>query len=106
MKISSAAKGKILRGGGGALCLVIARPVLLAGILLGSRTPWRSSCMDCLVARPDDPSRDWLAVINRGNHRRGLFAGKSAAGSFQACWFEAAGRFGWRRVCKWENRRA
>lgn len=35
-------------------------------------------------------------VINRGNYRRDLFAGKGAAESFEACLFEAATRFGWR----------
>jgi putative transposase len=35
-------------------------------------------------------------VINRGNYRRDLFAGKGAAASFQQCLFEAAARFGWR----------
>jgi hypothetical protein len=35
-------------------------------------------------------------VINRGNYRRDLFAGKGAAESFRACLFEAAERFGWR----------
>ena len=35
-------------------------------------------------------------VINRGNYRRDLFAGKGAAESFQRCLFEAAARFGWR----------
>ena len=35
-------------------------------------------------------------VINRGNDRRDLFAGKRAAESFQACLFEAVERFGWR----------
>ena len=35
-------------------------------------------------------------VINRGNYRRDLFAGKGAAESFQACLFEAGARFGWR----------
>jgi REP element-mobilizing transposase RayT len=35
-------------------------------------------------------------VINRGNYRRDLFAGKGAAESFQACLGEAAERFGWR----------
>src|SRR5476651_1300545 len=35
-------------------------------------------------------------VINRGNYRRDLFAGKGAAESFQGCLFEAAARFGWR----------
>jgi REP element-mobilizing transposase RayT len=35
-------------------------------------------------------------VINRGNYRRDLFAGKGAAESFQRCLFEAVGRFGWR----------
>ncbi|HEX2854004.1 MAG TPA: transposase [Opitutaceae bacterium] len=35
-------------------------------------------------------------VINRGNYRRDLFAGKGAAESFEKCLFEAAARFGWR----------
>ena len=35
-------------------------------------------------------------VINRGNYRRDLFAGKGAAESFQRCIAEAAERFGWR----------
>ena len=35
-------------------------------------------------------------VINRGNYRRDLFAGKGAAASFQQCLFEACERFGWR----------
>lgn len=35
-------------------------------------------------------------VINRGNYRKNLFAGKGAAESFQACLFEAATRFRWR----------
>jgi len=35
-------------------------------------------------------------VINRGNYRRDLFAGKGAAESFERCLFEAAERFGWR----------
>jgi putative transposase len=35
-------------------------------------------------------------VINRGNYRRDLFAGKGAAESFEKCVFEAAARFGWR----------
>lgn len=35
-------------------------------------------------------------VINRGNYRRDLFAGKGAAESFEQCLFEAAERFGWR----------
>jgi REP element-mobilizing transposase RayT len=35
-------------------------------------------------------------VINRGNYRRDLFAGKGAAESFQGCLFEAAARYGWR----------
>jgi REP element-mobilizing transposase RayT len=35
-------------------------------------------------------------VINRGNYRRDLFAGKGATESFQQCLFEAARRFGWR----------
>jgi REP element-mobilizing transposase RayT len=35
-------------------------------------------------------------VINRGNYRRDLFAGKGAAASFETCLFEAAMRFGWR----------
>lgn len=35
-------------------------------------------------------------VINRGNYRRDLFAGKGAAESFQRCLFEAAARYGWR----------
>jgi len=35
-------------------------------------------------------------VINRGNYRRDLFAGKGAAESFQRCLFEAAARCGWR----------
>lgn len=35
-------------------------------------------------------------VINRGNYRRNLFAGKGAAESFERCLFEAAERFGWR----------
>jgi REP element-mobilizing transposase RayT len=35
-------------------------------------------------------------VINRGNYRRDLFAGKGAAQSFQACLGEAVERFGWR----------
>ena len=35
-------------------------------------------------------------VINRGNYRRDLFAGKGAAESFQACLLEAVARFGWR----------
>ncbi len=35
-------------------------------------------------------------VINRGNYRRNLFAGKGAAESFESCLGEAAGRFSWR----------
>ncbi|MGH8161053.1 MAG: transposase [Gammaproteobacteria bacterium] len=35
-------------------------------------------------------------VINRGNYRRHLFAGKGAAESFITCLLEAAERFGWR----------
>ncbi|MBI5693763.1 MAG: transposase [Verrucomicrobia bacterium] len=35
-------------------------------------------------------------VINRGNYRRDLFAGKGAAESFEGCLFEGAERFGWR----------
>ena len=35
-------------------------------------------------------------VINRGNYRRDLFAGKGAAESFQTCLFEAGEKFGWR----------
>lgn len=35
-------------------------------------------------------------VINRGNYRSDLFAGKGAAEAFQGCLFEAAARFGWR----------
>jgi putative transposase len=35
-------------------------------------------------------------VINRGNYRRDLFAGKGAAESFQRCLGESAVRFGWR----------
>jgi len=35
-------------------------------------------------------------VINRGNYRREIFAGKGAADSFQACLGEAAGKFGCR----------
>ena len=35
-------------------------------------------------------------VINRGNYRRDLFAGKGAAESFQTCLFEAGAKFGWR----------
>jgi putative transposase len=35
-------------------------------------------------------------LINRGNYRRDLFAGRGAAESFRSCLFEAAGRFGWR----------
>src|SRR5882672_6230394 len=35
-------------------------------------------------------------VINRGNYRRDLFAGKGAAESFQLCLFQACVRFGWR----------
>ena len=35
-------------------------------------------------------------VINRGNYRRNLFEPKGAAESFEACLFEACGRFGWR----------
>ena len=35
-------------------------------------------------------------VINRGNFRWDLFAGKGAAESFQTCLFEAVERFGWR----------
>jgi REP element-mobilizing transposase RayT len=35
-------------------------------------------------------------VINRGNYRRDLFAGKGAAESFRDCLYEAAERFGWR----------
>lgn len=35
-------------------------------------------------------------VINRGNYRRDLFAGKGAAESFERCLFEAAERFSWR----------
>lgn len=35
-------------------------------------------------------------VINRGNYRRDLFAGKGAAQSFIDCLSEAAERFGWR----------
>lgn len=35
-------------------------------------------------------------VINRGNYRRDLFAGKGAAESFQRCMLEACDRFGWR----------
>jgi putative transposase len=35
-------------------------------------------------------------VLNRGNYRRDLFAGKGAAESFESCLFEAAVRFGWK----------
>lgn len=35
-------------------------------------------------------------VINRGNYRRDLFAGKGAAESFERCLGEAADRYGWR----------
>jgi REP element-mobilizing transposase RayT len=35
-------------------------------------------------------------VINRGNYRRELFAGKGAAEAFERCLGEAAERFGWR----------
>ncbi|WP_415909086.1 transposase [Oleiharenicola sp. Vm1] len=35
-------------------------------------------------------------MINRGNYRKNLFAGKGAAESFERCLFEAAERFGWR----------
>jgi putative transposase len=35
-------------------------------------------------------------VINRGNYRRDLFAGKGAAESFEKCLFETCARFGWR----------
>jgi putative transposase len=35
-------------------------------------------------------------VINRGNYRRELFAGKGAAESFERCLFEACARCGWR----------
>ncbi|MEO7797020.1 MAG: transposase [Opitutaceae bacterium] len=35
-------------------------------------------------------------VLNRGNYRRDLFAGKGAAESFEACLFETSARFGWR----------
>lgn len=35
-------------------------------------------------------------VINRGNYRRDLFAGKGAAESFQTCLFEACESFRWR----------
>jgi putative transposase len=35
-------------------------------------------------------------VLNRGNYRRDLFAGKGAAESFRQCLFEALARFGWR----------
>jgi REP element-mobilizing transposase RayT len=34
-------------------------------------------------------------VINRGNYRRDLFAGKRATESFPQCLVEAARRFGW-----------
>lgn len=34
-------------------------------------------------------------VINRGNYRRGLFTGKSAAEAFERCLEEAAERFRW-----------
>jgi putative transposase len=35
-------------------------------------------------------------VINRGNYRRSLFDSEGAAGSFEACLFEAAMKFRWR----------
>jgi putative transposase len=35
-------------------------------------------------------------VLNRGNYRRDVFAGKGAPESFRTCLFEAAQRFGWR----------
>jgi len=35
-------------------------------------------------------------VINRGNYRKAIFAPNGAAGAFEACLFEACGRFGWR----------
>jgi REP element-mobilizing transposase RayT len=35
-------------------------------------------------------------VINRGNYRSDLFAGRGAASSFQQCLFEACVRFSWR----------
>jgi REP element-mobilizing transposase RayT len=35
-------------------------------------------------------------VINRGNYRRSLFAGKGAAEAFERVLLEAAGKFGWR----------
>jgi REP element-mobilizing transposase RayT len=35
-------------------------------------------------------------VINRGNYRRDLFAGKGSAEAFERTLFEACARFGWR----------
>ena len=35
-------------------------------------------------------------VLNRGNYRRDLFAGKGAADAFESCLAEAAVRFGWK----------
>lgn len=35
-------------------------------------------------------------VLNRGNYRRALFAGKGAADAFEVCLAETAGRFGWK----------
>jgi putative transposase len=35
-------------------------------------------------------------VINRGNYRRDLFAGKGSAEAFERTLFETCARFGWR----------
>ncbi len=37
-----------------------------------------------------------LRVINRGNHRRGAFAGSGAAEALERASFEAAGQYGWK----------